>query len=522
MASQSSSPPSFKRIRLIFEDDFDAAYSVITAFIQEPQAADAVEEFIIDLPSRLGRDTRTPRGISQTPASLLTPIKFDAEAYQSLTEHAKSLGLAEDHTKDMIAALEWKRDLTLRYPNGEDQESRYNRLFYNVNPKNGNYNMTMATILISLCSNIISLRINNVRPYTVLADFLTRNNYGELPRPFLGRLEKVLVHGYQTLDPRTYSPLVSLHCFRFFHRLPSVETFSFDAVGDYQAQEAYFPSKVSAGIKKIHITHSLISGYLIGTMIRLPVALEEFSYTDGLCLWSRDAGALPVLYPKTLGKCLSEHKDTLKRLDITTHGYPSPFNDSRGDEHEINTELWEEQLESEETSRNEALCPYFEKDRDDSPKGLPLWLQDIPETQRYYPNSIGLLHDFTKLTHLSIRLGVLLGYYVHFDADCPERKQSPSPVPSVPYRLVDCLPPNLEYLKLYGYERGKYPAIDVYVDDFLHNKAERFPNLKVIEGIREHIPAEQLQSGRHWIPEEQLWERPTDGLDWLEAEPASS
>jgi len=50
----------------------------------------------------------------------------------------------------------------------------------------------------------------------------------------------------------------------------------------------------------------------------------------------------------------------------------------------------------------------------------------------------------------------------------------------------------------------------------LEKRAERFPKLDVIEGVDEFLPGVPGQYGVD-LEEEDLWERPTEDLDWTEA-----
>lgn len=87
--------------------------------------------------------------------------------------------------------------------------------------------------------------------------------------------------------------------------------------------------------------------------------------------------------------------------------------------------------------------------------------------------------------------------------------------PSVSYRLIDALPPNLESLRLYGYKKGDHAIIDSHVNELLEKKAELFPILLgEIEGIDEYLPGVPGTYEGDSPSEDELWQRPTDNLDW--------
>ena len=91
--------------------------------------------------------------------------------------------------------------------------------------------------------------------------------------------------------------------------------------------------------------------------------------------------------------------------------------------------------------------------------------------------------------------------------------------PSAGYRLVDALPPKLESLRLYGYQKGQYTVVDDQVAELLEKKSELFPNLVDIEGVDELIPGVPGT----WDPEpgeEEVWKRSTENLDWEVVAPA--
>jgi hypothetical protein len=260
------------------------------------------------------------------------------------------------------------------------------------------YNLTVAALLISLCPNITALRVYGVDSDTPLGQFFLKNNYGKLPKPALQKLKEVQFHAVNCMDERNYDYLTSLDCVRYFHRLPAINSLSFEGLEDYQADDILFPAKSSSGIKKIHIGHSDMTGEIISTIIRIPKALEEFSLST-YGLWSTDGGT-SLRYPKTLGKSLLEHRDSLRQLELDAEVTPS-----RGDKDEHGRD--EEDFNLYDGGEDERYAEekgkwYFIQDMKDSDSASPLWAEDLPNTREYTSRSIGSMHDFSALTRLSI------------------------------------------------------------------------------------------------------------------------
>lgn len=88
-------------------------------------------------------------------------------------------------------------------------------------------------------------------------------------------------------------------------------------------------------------------------------------------------------------------------------------------------------------------------------------------------------------------------------------------VPSASYRLIDALPPNLEFLRLYGYKKGEVDVIDGYVNELLEKKADRFPKLREIEGVDEFLPGVPGTYGEE-VEDDDIWVRSTENLNWVE------
>ncbi|OIW27053.1 hypothetical protein CONLIGDRAFT_707811 [Coniochaeta ligniaria NRRL 30616] len=350
---------------------------------------------------------------------------------------------------------------------------------------------TIATLLILLCPNITIIRIHGVDAITPLGRFLVNNNYEKL------------------------KDVQSLDYVRYFHRLPAINFLSFERLEEYQHDVVLFSPKSSTYITRLNISYTNMSEQMIGTIIRIPKTLEELSVsTGGLQGLEGDS----IVDAGVLGKCLLEHKDCLRELDLDVAA-SKIYDDNTVDE-------------CEEYERDEEMSKwYFIQDQKDGDSGgLPLRLEDLRPTREHPARSIGSMHDLTALNRLSIRIGLILGYndiesylalvtrreaYRAIPGWNNNQPYATSHVPSASYRLVDALPPNLEFLRLYGYRKGEVEIIDDHVKELLERKADRFPKLGEIEGVDEFLPGvpgtydADPEVDHHWL-------RSTENLDWVE------
>ncbi|OIW35505.1 hypothetical protein CONLIGDRAFT_61911 [Coniochaeta ligniaria NRRL 30616] len=97
--------PSFKRIRLVYTDDFLGCYSVVASYINHPEAAGSVEECIIHPPDR---DLYTFGTLNRTPAGII-PAEFDDSVHRLIKDYVGTLGLGEEMTGKMLTALDMKK-----------------------------------------------------------------------------------------------------------------------------------------------------------------------------------------------------------------------------------------------------------------------------------------------------------------------------------------------------------------------------------------------------------------------------
>jgi hypothetical protein len=227
--------------------------------------------------------------------------------------------------------------------------------------------------------------------------------------------------------------------------------------------------------------------------------LEEFTYAVG-GRGSSD-GSLSIFSPDHVLRALLLHGHSLLHLDLDVEAetpLAEAFDPSLGQaffasdgpslrSHPIYQQEWAEKLQE-------------------------LKAKDDPAGCRLPPCS---LRGFTELKNLS--LGIHLLYYL-------ARGIGPDQVEDSSFAIVDHLPPSLESLCIYGYEKGMKPQVkglpdDVFdrqLENLLADKAKKLPRLIHIEGIDEFIEnattVEQPQNN-----DDDLWERETDD-EWTDHE----
>ncbi|KAK4445287.1 hypothetical protein QBC34DRAFT_165623 [Podospora aff. communis PSN243] len=459
--------PFFKRIRIATKEDVVACYPLVAAYIRNPEAANSVTELIIDLPSRHCYPyTKLSPPLSTTSTH---PSALDDDAHRSIIDYTNSLGLDADTTAVMSQALEDKK----KPPPTEQQEGprAAKRFRWGLREDTSEYNATITTLLISLLPNLTTLRFFNVGRSSPLDRFLEANNSGALPRSYLQKLEAVQLQRVNCEDERNYDHIRDMRRFRYFYKLPAVRTLSMEGFEDYQADYEDFPIRMSE-IRRVHIGHCDMSWSMVGRVLGIPRVLEEFSYSS-FGLMNTDGGCSTVSH-ESVGKGLYKRRKELRRLDLDM-----------------------------------SVCAGGEEEDGEGKE------EDDSSSPREYPSrSIGRLDEFESLTHLSIRIGLLLGYR---DVSAGTKRTTPS----ASYRLVEALPPNLEFLRLYGYQKGRVAIIDDQVTELLEKKSSLFPNLVEMHGVDELIPGVPGT----WDPEpgeDNVWKRSTENLDWEFVSPAQN
>ncbi|KAL6413191.1 putative f-box domain containing protein [Ilyonectria robusta] len=485
-----NSSVSYSRIRITTRDDIESLYPIIAAYVIQPSLADSVAELVLD--SDGWPSSRTSylfmSDINKELKEPPLPVREDVHA--AIESYIRGLGLGDKATATMLDAVEWKK----QHLKGNNPETPRG-----FNDQNAEFGLAASAVLISLCKNISTLYVGKLGWRSSLQDYLLKSNYGLLPRQRLQRLEKVEIiagkgPGY---DPSFYSRVELLDCFRYFHRLPAIHSVVMDGVSEYQANRDLFVPHTSNNIKRIHIGHAGMSSERLGMIIRIPKSLEELTVSLG-GLWTRDRG-LSMMFLKTVGKCLLEQKESLRVLDLDIDiavKYREPIYKK------------EDVIDDEKYQRQKDEYYYL----DEAVSNRPLWSNQLPNT-REYGYTLGSLHDFKAMTHLSIGMKALLGSNVVSEYNPPFHL-----IEQPPFRLIDALPPNLEYLCLYGYTKGVNEEIDSHVQEFMEKKAERLPLLKKVRGIDETV-VDLASTYSIDGPEEDLWKRPEGDierdLDWV-------
>jgi hypothetical protein len=293
-------------------------------------------------------------------------------------------------------------------------------------------------------------------------------------------------------DERYYINLDILSLLRLFHRLPVVESVSVDGAGrndDFENLDK-FPPAISH-LKRIHVGHAFYPTSVIGALIRVPRRLEEFTLTTG-GRSSRDGSSL-MRGAKTIGKALLEQKSSLRKIDIDIDEYYTQIGRLGGGEDEDKDE------------EDDNMDEWFRKDEDISTG--PLKISQLPNT-REYRSTIGSMHDFESLTHLSIGIKLLLGGSVLGREEEGE---------DAPFRLIEALPKSLEYLLIRGYSRGINGRYDSQIDEFLSQKDDRLPLLTELYGIEEITPSAKSVE-KPDKDTDLLWKMKKMDDDWIEVD----
>ncbi|KAK3112210.1 hypothetical protein LTR53_011748, partial [Teratosphaeriaceae sp. CCFEE 6253] len=384
-----------------------------------------------------------------------------------------------------------------------------------MNKQGDHFTHYAAPLLLMLCPNIETLTYSacpldydpdpahgHERGH-LLERTLLRNNYALLPEAHLQQLRHLRLlpeTGLWWDDGRDYSHVDLLGQIRLFHRLPAIESIAVDGITIHGGADYinYLPPHTS-NIRRIAVGHSLLPGSIVAALIRMPRHLEAFSLAVG----GRDSndGGYYAISPKTLGKTLWDQRDALRKIDLDIDDVLTASSDDEDDREEYMASL------DEDTGESYWRDTWFKLDEQVSTGPLYHW--DLPDT-RQYDETIGSLHDFQHLTHLSIGIKLLLG----------------PPDSDAPFQLIEGLPTSLEYLLLRGYTRGQVPRYDEAIDELLARRSKQLPALTQLQGVDALIPsAEFEQTSRRWPPpayneeeeEAHYWKLDESNRDWLEA-----
>ncbi|CAH0058319.1 unnamed protein product [Clonostachys solani] len=461
--------------------DLDRLYPLLTAYIQQPSLAESVTELVMDFSSS---DYSWPNDYPpDEPREPSLGVAGDL-----VRKHVCSLGLGDRETKAMLHVLRLWTNRPEIPPKGQPgdlpSEPDYLR---------DEFAGLAAVVLLSLCKNISTLHmaqpLSGFNP--MLEDYLLKTNYGLLQAPGLQNLKKVeVLPGWWWNLETTYGHLEFLRLFQYFHRLPAINAISIDSFQEYQSYYTSFIPR-TGNMKTLKLEHVDMDDFLLGLLISIPKVLVNLKVSLGGK--EHMDGGVPTIHPQSIGRALAQHKETVAALDLdldlcvlesTCKGKVLDSTDGTDDG----------DSDIEEFGRD-----YYKMDQE-----TRLLVQKTPIALESYGWTIGSLHDFTSLTHLSIGIYALLG---------PPNSLGERLARLPPFRLIDALPPNLESFCLYGYKKGENIDVDEHVNEFLINKEARFPSLKEVKGIEEEVPGvAQL------FPEESYLERMSARLKGEEEE----
>ncbi|KAJ5971870.1 uncharacterized protein N7479_001788 [Penicillium vulpinum] len=317
--------------------------------------------------------------------------------------------------------------------------------------------------------------------------------------PFLQHLRQVRF----LVDPDTriyrwyyYQPYDLYGSFNMVRRLPAVESVRVDAIMSTQSPSIEPPPR-SANYTSITIRNSNVDYQYLVRAIESAKRLEEFTYAVG-GRGSSD-GMFSMFSPDHVFRALFLHTDSLVHLDLDV---------------EAETPLAE--------TFDPTLGQYlFDDSNDRSPRAQQAYQQEwVDELQKLQPEQGGQsspcsLRGLTKVKNLS--LGIHTLYYLSRGIGADQGEDAS-------FAIVDHLPPNLEALCIYGYEKGMKPRVEGLPDDvfdkqleqLLAEKDAKLPCLSYIEGIDECIENATTVK-QPATNNEDLWEEDTDD-EWTDHE----
>jgi hypothetical protein len=300
-------------------------------------------------------------------------------------------------------------------------------------------------------------------------------------------------------DERFYEHYDLYGSLNLVRRLPAVESVRFDAIVESENNSVRLPPR-SANYSKIAIRNSILDYHHHVNIIESAKLLKEFTFTVGGRGSSDRSGR--ILSPDHIFKSLFIHRDTLESLDLDMEAEVEvrPFFDSDFPAYWLDYDNDDDDFSKQE----------YEFEWADELAGQESYRREDPLES---PPPRCSLRSFPKLKQLS--LGICHLYYY-------ARGLGDDRIDDESFSLIDHLPPNLESLRIYGYEKGMSPLDDFpefQFDDHLakfREKGEKLPSLKFIDGIEEEIPNARTVDN----PDDDrdlLWQREEED-DWTDYE----
>ncbi|KPI39161.1 uncharacterized protein AB675_4452 [Cyphellophora attinorum] len=494
--------PSWKRIRLQTAEDLEQSFDLITSYIHRPSLASTVEELSFDRIRNYIRfdDPSNPPplcgGGRTTDYSAMVSLRLNSPLSPSevlLNRSVHALPMPDSQKQRVSTAILWKSQN--RAPDPTDRREVSNYVYYR-HDEHYEYASAVFVLLCLLAPNL--QQISTIPPADLPSEFLRAANRGKLAQgsSVLSKLSRVKIftstHRHIVNDPRFYHRTPVLSSFRHFDRFPNLKSLSTQAIEPWEDDDlSTIPPGLST-VKNISVTNSGMDSEFMGTLIRMPAELESITLTTGGR--SVERGHTFIQYPKTLGKCLEQQRETLKYIDLDFDQYLRAY---KFEPPEVEAELGAEprydhfddsdkqdELEEDAQADLDLVADKAESLR----RGHVLHSRDLPNTKSY-GLTIGSFRDFHGLKVLRIGIKALLGpVYYRRDLPSGEIKTNAEGEKEVMKTwnlgLADMLPGGLEELAVRGYKTGENALWDKEVDNLKQVIREGgFPYLRTVKGL---------------------------------------
>lgn len=467
----------YRTIRLEKDEDVLKSYHLLVEYLRDPELASSVEELVYNKgkPRYSQCWYGEPEQIEHIGLREYSPERKEGEFL--IQAFGSRLGLDAAAADELRDALRANISISDHHPRPGWQEKQ-------------RYFEAAAAMFLALCPNIRTLKLSPLvmRGPDLLDSFLLHNNYGQLSHLHLQKLRNIyIIHDPRWVTSSAFQPVSLFLMLQLFHRLPEIERISISGMSVESDYEMY---PRTSNISKIDFEHIEMGSGDMADLIRSSKDLEEVRISTG-GKWAR---GYAMVFPKTVGKALLRHKQTLRVLDLD---FDYVIYDGAHSTRQLEAE--DRPDEYDEDDMEPLIHEYT--DLDIAIAERPLHTYELPN-DRKYGATIGSLRDFTGLTQLSIGIKMLLG-----DAHVP------------PFRLIHTLPPGLEELTLRGYRKGRNERHDFEVQELLKKMDELFPKLKSLKGITELVPnseyPEDDESEYKW---DRYWDSRVEKFEWVEAD----
>ncbi|RJE20514.1 hypothetical protein PHISCL_07155 [Aspergillus sclerotialis] len=328
---------------------------------------------------------------------------------------------------------------------------------FNYNPEIF-LSQALAALIISVSPNLESIAFPEFsgtwappsESGLVLQAFIEHANANPTQIPYLQNLRTVRCLSNKAValsDERFYERYDLLQNMKLVGNLPAIESLIVNAIDDEWVETKLAPS--STNFKKVAIHHSIYSSSNLARIIRSCRRLEEFEFSIG----GRAAlGGSSASFDKVdLLNALSFHTQTLRVLDIN-----------------IDEDLWDSPM-LDEIDDYEEEDDQEEDDEEDSANWKKVFSEDY---------QVLSLKELPALTRLSIGIKLLA-------AIARGRAREGQPI-ETPITVAEILPPNLEYLRIRGYNPGTDPEYDAQAASLIERSRTHL--LPRIDGLDMCIP----------------------------------